>query len=336
MALLTSDQMELYEKDMYVVMNENYKLKQTHFQDIYKLKEGATGGGDKETQILGADKFRKKSFQGQGFQFRSPVQGWQTLVQYETFFDAVKFDKEEVEDNVRNGEVGRTLKNYAASWGDAYRVTKDEFAASFFNKGGHTSGDAIFNGSWGKQVDSSGDLLYDSFPFFNLTGNARTNKAGDTYYNAVTTSAINETNFGTLYDLMAVTNAFTEVTTPMENKPTMCLTQEGADFRAAWVILKTTGMNRSFPGGQLNDRNPWVDRVVPKDWWALSGGAWYLLEAKAQELQFDDRQKPVIEFYRNKENRSYMATVDTRFGVHMKAGVWKKIVRNGGSFSASA
>lgn len=333
---LTSEQMAIYEKDMYPVMNEKYKRKPTKYQEIYSLKSDATGAGDKDTQLLGADKFKQKDSQGQGFTFRSPVQGWQTYVSYETFFDAVKFDKEEVEDNVKNGEVGKTLRNYAASWGDAYRVTKEEFAASFFNKGGFTSGNKIFNGSWGNQTDPSGDLLYDSKPFLNLTGNARTTKDGiATYYNAVITSTLNESNFGELYDLMAVTNAKTEVGTPMENKPTMILTQEGSDFREAWKIINTSGMNKSMPGGQLNDRNPWESRLSVLDWWALTGAAWYVLEAKAEELQFDDRQKPVIEFYRNKETRGYLATVDTRFGIHMKAGSWKKVARNGGSFAAS-
>lgn len=334
--ILTSEQMALYEKDMYPVMNEEYKRKPTKYQEVYSLKADAFGAGDKRTQLLGADKFKQKDAQGQGFTFRSPVQGWQTLVAYQTFFDAVKFDKEEVEDNVKNGIVGKTLRNYAESWGDAYRVTKEEFAASFFIQGGFTSGDEIFNGSWGDNVDSSGDFIYDSKPFFNLTGNPRTTKDGTaTYYNAVTTTALNESNFGTLYDLMAVTNAKTEVGTPMENKPNMLLTQEGSDYRAGWRIINTSGANKSFPGGQLNDRNPWEGRLRVLDWWALTGGAWYVLEAKAKELQFDDRQKPVIEFYRNKETRGYMATVDSRFGVHMRPGVWKKVARNGGSFAAS-
>lgn len=333
--LLTSEQMALFEKDMYPVMNEEYKRKATKFQEIYSLKPGAVGAGDKKTQLLGADKFKKKAFQGQGFTFRSPVQGWQTYVSYDTFFDAVKFDKEEVEDNVKNGGIGKTLKNYAESWGEAYRVTKEEFAASFLIQGGYTTGDEIFNGSWGDNTDSSGNYLYDSKPFFNLTGNKRTTKDGETYYNARVTSELNETNFGTLYDLMAVTNAKTEVGTPMENKPNMILTEEGSDYRAAWKIINTSGLAGSLPGSQLNDRNPWAGKLTVMDWWALSGGAYYVLEAKAKELQFDDRQKPVIEFYRNKETRAYMATVDSRFGVHLKAGAWKKIARDGGSFAAS-
>ena len=334
--LLTSEQMILFNQEMYPVMNMRYKKKATKFQEIFSLKtDGVKGPGDKETQLLGADKFKKKQVQGQGFTFRSPVQGWQTFVSYDTFFDAVKFDKEEVEDNVKEGGIGKTLKNYASSWGEAYRVTKEEFAASFFNQGGYTTGDEIFNGSFGDNTDPSGNYLYDSKPLFNLVGNERTTKDEETYYNARVTSELNETNFGTLYDLMAVTNAKTEIGTPMANKPNMLLTEEGSDNRKGWTIINTIGENGSLPGSGLNDRNYWAGKLRVEDWWALTGGAYYVFEAKAEELQFDDRQKPVIEFYRNKETRSYMATVDTRFGVHLKAGCWNKIARDGGSYAAA-
>ncbi len=334
--LLSGEQMVLFEKDMYPIANEKYKKKPTVYQEVYSLKPNATGGGDKFTQLLGADKLKEKTVQGQGFTFRSPVQGWQSFVAYKTFFDAVKFDKEEVEDNVKNGEIGNTLKNYAASWGEAYRVTKEEFAASFFNQGGYTTGDQIFNGSWGNNTDSSGNYLYDGKPFFNLVGNPRTSKGGvATYYNARTTTTLNETNFGTLYDLMAVTNAKTEVDTNMDNKPNMILTQEGSDARAAWKIINTSGNSGSLPNSELNDRNPWAGKLKVQDWRYLSGDAWFVLEAKAEELEFDDKQKPVMEFYRNKETRGYMATIDTRFGVHLKPGAWKKVARDGGSYATS-
>lgn len=328
---LTSDQMALYEKDMYEVAREAYKLKPEEYKNVYAYTRKNEGAGDKHTQLLGADKLREKTVQGQGFQFRSPKQGWQSLVCYKTFFDAVKFDKEEVEDNVRSGQIGNTLKDYASTWGDAYRVSKEEFAAGFFIYGGLTSGDPIFNGSWGNNTDSSGDLLYDGKPFFNLSGNLRTAKDDAKYYNAVVSSALNPDNFGTLYDLMAVTNAKNEVGGQVENRPDTLLTQEGADYRAARQIVESTYL----PGGELNDINPYAGIVKPLAWSYLSGGAWYVMKAKAPEVLFIDRQQPVIEFYRNKETRGYMATIDARFGVHLKPGAWRRVARNGGSAAAN-
>lgn len=338
MPLLSSDQMVLFEKDMYEVARDAYKIKDTEFDKIYAVDRKASGAGDKKTQLLGADRLTEKEVQGQGFVFRSPVQGWTSYVCYKTFYDAVKFDKEEVEDNVRNGQIGQTLKDYAGTWGDAYRISKEEFAAAFFMYGGLTSGDPIFNGSWGNNTDSSGDLLYDSKPWFNLSGNLRTTKAGLTYYNAVTTSALNATNFGTLYDLMSVTNAYSEHGVKIQNKPDTLLTEEGANFRAACQILES----EKLPGGELNDINPWKKAVYatkPMSWAYLdptiNAGAWYVLKAKSPELLFVDRQQPVLEFYRNKETRGYMATVDARFGVHLKPGAWRVIAKNGGSAAAN-
>lgn len=336
--LLTSDQMVLFEKDMYEVAREGYKIKQTEYDQIYAVDRKVTGAGDKSTQLLGADRLTEKKVQGQGFVFRSPVQGWTSYVAYKTFYDAVGFDKEEVEDNVRNGQIGQTLKDYAFTWGDAYRITKEEFAAAFFMYGGLTSGDPIFNGSWGNNADPSGDLIYDSKPLFNLTGNKRTTKAGKQYYNAVTTSALTETNFGTLYDLMSVTNAYSEHGVKAQNKPDTLLTEEGSYFREACKLLES----EKLPGGELNDINPWKKAVYatkPMSWAYLdptiNAGAWYVLKAKAPQLLFKDRQQPVIEFFRSKETRGYKATVDARFGVHLKPGAWKCIAKNGGSYAAN-
>ena len=331
MAGISSEQMALYKNEMYEVSRESYKLKPTQFDKVYKVNTKAKAAGDKYTQLLGADKLTKKSVQGQGFTFRSPVQGWTTLVCYQTYFDAVKFDKEEVEDNVKSGAIGKTLKDYASTWGDAYRVSKEEFAASFFIYGGLTSGDSIFDGSWGDNTDASGDDLYDGIPLFTLTGVPRTTKDGSTYYNAVTSSALNPTNFGTLYDLMAVTNGYNEVGVRVENAPDTLLTQEGSDYRQARKLLESD----QLPNGQMNDINPFKGICKAQAWSYLSGGAYYVLKAQDPTLQFDDRQAPVIDFYRNKETRGYMATIDSRFGVHLKPGVWRKIARNGGSAAAN-
>jgi len=329
--MLTSDQMELYQKNMYAISREGYKLRPVQYDKIFSIKKDVTGAGDKFTQLLGADKFAEKTVQGKGFVFRSPVQGFQSQVSYKTFYDAVQFDKEEVEDNVKSGAIGRTLNGYAESWGDAYRVTKEEFCASFFNYGGLTSGNAIFNGSWGDNTDSSGDLVYDSKPLFNLTGNARTAKDGTTYYNSVTSSALNPTNFNILYDLMAVTNGYNEVGVRVENKPDTLLTQDGSDFRAARKLLES----EKESGGQLNDKNILQGIVKPLSWSYLENDAWFVMKVKQPELAFEDRQKPLIDFYRNKETRGYMATVDARFGVHLRPGVWRNIARNGGSSAAN-
>jgi hypothetical protein len=155
--------------------------------------------------------------------------------------------------------------------------------------------------------------------------------AASGFYNAVTTGTLTPENFGTLYDLMAVTNAYTEMNTRMENKPDTLLTQDGSDYRLAIRLLQS----QQLPNGQLNDKNPYEGICKAVSWSYLSGGAWYVGLAKAPEIEFHERQKPIIEFYRDQSTRGYRATVDVRFGVHLKPGCWKRWARNGGSFAAT-
>jgi len=208
--MLSTDQMALMEKDMYKVSRETYKEETVMFPKVYKVIANTSGGGDKNTQLLGAHDIKEHETENEDIDFHSPVQGWQAWVKYRTFSDGVNFSKNAVEDNVRNGEIGKTLKGYAATWGSAIRNKKETFAANIFTYGGYTSGDDVYNNSWGNETDSAGDLIYDSKPLFALTGAPRTTKGGGTYYNAISTGALSPTNFETLYILVSDTNSYSE------------------------------------------------------------------------------------------------------------------------------
>jgi len=316
---------------MYGVAREVYKEEPVMHPQIFKMVGDVTGGGDKFTQLLGADRLKEHSTENEDIDFHSPVQGWQTWVKYRTFSDGVNFSKNAVEDNVKNGEIGRTLKGYAATWGSAIRNEKEIFGANIFNYGGYTSGDDIYNNSWGNETDSAGDLIYDSEPLFNLTGNTRTTKGGDTYYNSIASATLTPTNFETLYILVSDTNAYSEQDRRIANKPDTLLTKEGADALMAKRICKS----EQLPGGQLNDLNPYAGLLTPITWGYLSGTGHYIGKRKHDMLQWHDRQKPVIEFFRRPENRGYRASVDTRWGVLLKPGVWRIWGRNGGSSAAT-
>lgn len=329
--MLTGDQIVLMEKDMYKVARESYKEETVQYPNLFKVVKNVKGGGDKFTQLLGANRLKKHTTEDEDIDFHSPVQGWQALVKYHTFSDGVNFTKNAVEDNVRNGEIGRTLKGYAATWGSAIRDEKEIYGANIFTYGGYTSGDEIYNNAWGNEADSSGDLIYDSKPLFVLTGNTRTTKGGGTYYNAIVTGALNPTNFETLYILCSDTNSYSEQDRRVSNKPNTLLTKDGADALQAKRILKSTHL----PGGELNDINPHEGALNPVAWGYLTGTAFYIGRAKADTLQWHERQKPLIEFFRRQENRGYRASVDVRWGVLIKPGVWRDWSRMAGSYSAT-
>lgn len=330
--MLTGDQLALYEKTMYDVARETYKEKEMVGPKIFKMVKGVTGGGDKTTQILGAGRLDEHTAEHQDINFESPAQGWAALVKYRTFSKGVGFSKNSVEDNVKNGMLGKTLKGYAATWGSAIRNEKEIWGADYFNEGGYTSGKSRYNESWGNETDAGGNLLYDSLPLWNLTGNPRTTKGGTTtYYNAIATGTLSPTTFETLYILVSKTNHYSEMDRIIDNKPDTLLTEDGADAIMATRILNTDRL----PGGQLNDTNPYQGMLKNKLAWAyLNDSAFYIGKAKHDFLQWHDRQAPVMEFYRVQDNRGYRATVDVRWGILAKPGVWRIWGRTAGTYTA--
>jgi len=329
--MLTGDQMVLMEKDMYKVARETYKEEPVMYPKVFKVVTGVKGGGDKFTQLLGAHDIKEHTSENEDIDFHSPVQGWQALVRYRTFSDGVNFTKNAVEDNVRNGEIGKTLKGYAGTWGSALRNKKETFGANIFTYGGYTSGDAIYNNAWGNEADAAGDLIYDSDSLFVLTGDTRTTKGGGTYYNAVSTGALNPGNFETLYVLVSDTNSYSEQDRRLSNVPDTLMTKHGADALMAIRICKSS----KLPGGQLNDMNPYEGLLNPLKWGYLTGTAWYIGKVKSDLLQWHERQKPIIEFGRRFENRGYRASVDCRWGVLIKPGIWRIWGRTAGSYAAT-
>lgn len=330
--MLTGDQLALMEKDMYQVARETYKEKPVMHPKVFKMVSGVKGGGDKFTQLLGADRLKEHQSENEDIDFHSPVQGWQSYVKYGTFSDGVNFSKNAVEDNVRNGAIGKTLKGYAATWGSVVRDEKEIFGANIFNYGGYTSGDAIYKNSWGAETDGSGNLVYDTKPLFNLDNNLRTTKGGvATYYNAVQTGSLSPARFETLYVLMSDTNAYSEQDRRTDNEPDTVMTQNGAVALMAKRICKSEKM----PGGNMNDMNPYEGLLNAIRWSYLTGGAWYIGKVMHATMEWHDRQKPLIEFFRNPLNRGYRASIDVRWGVHLKPGCWKAWGRTAGSYAST-
>jgi hypothetical protein len=326
---VAGDQTNLYIKDMYKVAYDVREKKDAKYPMIYNVKSGesVTGAGTKETQLLGADELDLEVTEGSDINFVSPIQGWVFYGKYYTYKKGVKFSFQAVEDDVKLGEL---VKKYAATWEDRAIVAKETLAATVFNSGRDLLGNAVFNGSHTGNTDPSGNLLYDSKPLFNLTGNARTTKGGGTYYNAVTGLAITPANFETLYSLATATNNKDEQDIVRSNPIDTALTRPGADAFSMQKILNTT---RGLPGGQLNDVNPYyglVDTHIAWDYLTVSG-AWYLGKRQDDGLQFHERMNPEFDFFVDPRNKTYNASVVTRFGVFIRD--WHKWVCGGGTYA---
>lgn len=325
MAGLTTDQVALYVKDMYKAEREGFKEAEVKYSQVLKVNNNVTGAGDKVTQILGAGALTRHTTEDQQIVFKSPVQGWEYLVKYWTYSDGIALSKNAVEDTVK---LGNLIKELANTWGRQVRITKETFAARIFNEGGNLSGDWIFNGTHTGNTDSSGNLLYDSKPLFNLTGNARSTKGGGTYYNSVASLTVTPSDFETLYNLQTSTNNRDERDNIVQNPCDTILVRPGADrFKAERIVDTSKGM----PGGQLNDSNPYYKIVSVIDWDYLEAteAAFFVGKRQHPAIQFCERQMSEIRFFRDETNLGYKASINIRIGILIKD--WRCWVRGGGT-----
>jgi len=327
MAGVRGNQLALYVKDMYKAERETYQEVETKYDKVFKVKEvGKNGGaGDKVTQILGAGDLTRNTAEGQDIVFKAPIQGWEFLVKYHTYSDGISLTKEAVEDTVK---LGNLLKELAGTWGKQVRIAKEELGARVFNEGGNLAGDWVLNGTHTGNTDSSGDLLYDGYPLFNLTGNARSSKGGGTYYNSVAGLTVSPSNFETIYNLHTATNNRDERDNIVRNPADTFLVRPGAD---RFLADRIVGTSDGIPGQQLNDKNPYYKLVSVLDWDYLEAAeaAFFVGKRQSEDFQFHERQMPQINFFRDNNNNGYKTSIDIRIGILIKN--WRTWTRGGGT-----
>ncbi len=318
----------LYKKDMYKVkfeMEGKVEAKMRHKQ-ILKYVPSATGAGDKETQLLGLGDLERHTTEGQDINFVSPAQGWEFLTKFHTYSKGVKLTFEAGEDSTKIREL---LRKLAKTWTESSIDARETLAARVFNEGGTLSGDFVFNGSYINESDSSGDLVYDSKPFFVLSGNEYTKKDGSTYFNSVAGLTLDVDNFETIYNLHAATNAYNELGRPTIDPVDTLLTQRGADHQRAKRIQRTT---RGLPGGELNDINVWEGTANPVDWAYLTDTqAFYVGKAASDDLQFIQRMSGSFDYFGDHDNRGSKASYVERIGIWVKG---RPFSRGGGASAA--
>lgn len=101
------------------------------------------------------------------------------------------------------------LVNREDGWGNAQFQGKEDLIVDIFKYCGFTAGNTIFNNDIANiTTHSYGSVLFDSIEFANLTGNKRTAKDANEYFNAVATSGTVVTldNLKTLHNRKVATN----------------------------------------------------------------------------------------------------------------------------------
>ena len=331
MAGLRTDQVALYKADMYKTEQDTKKELKPKYPEVYKVEKATSGAGNKETQLLGAGRLERKTEENAEINFKSPVQGWTTYCSYDTYSAGLALSKEAVEDTKKGPQL---LKKLAAGWTRYGTIAKETLASKAFDYGGDLSGnDECFDGSWLDETDPSGDLLYDGKPLFNLTGNARTTKGGGTYYNSIASLTMNPDDFETLYNLMTATNNRDEEDEIVGNPVDTILCKPGSDkFKAERIVNTSKGL----PSSQNNDKNPYygiIDKIIAWDYLDARGteNAFFVGKRQHEAFTFQERQEQETDFFRDKTNRGYKASVDMRFGLWFKVGAWRAWGRGGGT-----
>lgn len=324
---LTNDQVAVYKADMYVVERERATDADPKYPKIYKVLNATSGSGNKTTQLLGAGRLKRDTTEGEDINFKSPVQGWTAYTKYDNFNAGLIFSKQAVENTEK---LGNMVKDLAKTWTDYVMIAKEELAVRAFNHGGDTSGDYVFLGTFLDETDSSGLLIYDSTPLFNLSDNTRTTKGGGTYYNSKAGLAVTPDNFETIYNLHTATNNKGEEDEVKSNPADTVICIPGSDHFLLKKILDTT---KGLPGGQLNDLNVYfeiVDQIIPWDYLEATAG-WFVGRRNDENFCFVERQSQETDFFRDHKNKSYNASVDAQFSLWFKPLAWRAWTRGGGT-----
>lgn len=298
-------------EDRYDFFFEGYDEVKSIIETIFEIKNPTEGAYDQRTSAIGAGKLVQKASENTSVTFRRPTEAFTAYCVYRDFDDGMELTKNEVND-FPTSKVRDLAQEWIKGWGQALRLTEDDFAVTLFTKGGFTAGHANFgNVIPGLLSQNTDNLAYDAKPFFNRSDNLRTSKGGGTYFNTIT-GTLDISNYETLYNRVFVTNAKNERDERINLKMGKVALVFPPQQRSAAV---RTIESEYLPGDNKNDRNPHFKSAELVEWDALNvnESAWYLGVLK-QGIRFYRRGKPEIRMFRNEDNFSYRSTINARYG----------------------
>lgn len=208
------------------------------------------------------------------------------------------------------------LKNYIKENAPgAIMRTKDGEIAKLFDNGFDTSGASVFNNSTTTEADPSGDLIYDSSPFFAKDGGGyeHTSKGGTDYYNALDAQTLSEPNLETAHNLLVDTNAKLENDEPFDNSQNKVIMVKPGKALDADRIINSTLIAES----QNNDLNPLKGEYdVVSNPYLTNSNYWYI-GRRGFGIRMYDMKEPIIKFWEDMDTSELRAKVTLRlaFGV---------------------
>jgi hypothetical protein len=305
-------------KDLYGYSMERMEYAKTK-EDWLDIWDEVTVEGDywQETSVIGPKKLRKTG-QNEGFTLSGASEGYTVYGSIFDYTDAIAMSYDAVRDVKK---VKNILRSCAEGWGEGAIVTRLDFYANWFNKGGYTAGYWAFNGTpeSGRVTDTSNVGCYDSasssaiVALFARTGDTykHTSKVGaSSYYNALASGVLTNTSIVNLVNLVEVTNAYDEQDVQIPIDVDTILYPKGQ-----WETINRILESDQVAGGTLNDKQV-IGRKLKYRYEVaqFSDTDAIFVGVKKKGFKMLKRMDPVYDFFENKMARAYVATVEMRMG----------------------
>jgi len=308
--MLRADVAEGMKKNMYKYYDEGeaYSDYKPVYPQIFEI-EKVTGAYEQGTSVIGVGRLTKVN-EGAPFPVTNPREGFTTYGANRTFKDSIIITRETQDDHQKIEDL---LRKMAKGWGKEWPETKDDWAAQVYLYGGYTAGHTVFNNDIdGVLATGYGQFPYDGIPFFNLSNNTRSSKAGGTYYNGAALG-LTVTNFQTQWDLMTVTNAKNEKDLDEVIEPNALIVGAGAIVWTARTLLETT----LIPGSSANDTNLLKGIVDLIPWRKVTDTNFWCLSKTKNGKVFQERMEPEVDFFEDKNTKNWHATIMGRVGIRI-------------------
>ena len=295
---------EMMKKDLYGYFWESYPEIPPRYEQIFEVVE-SKAAYEMFTTAIGLGELLEKP-EMEDIQSDTPMESYTIVCKNRAFARSVTLSKESIEDAQKGGNL---LSTVVGSWGKEIPRTKEKFYAQFFNYGAYTAGHAVFNNSIPNVVsDPSGNFIYDGQPFFS---DAHPDKVGNTYSNYLASTSLTYDNLKAAYTRYTDTNSRDERGEKIEQEPDVLLIPRGDMRFTAQEILNS----EKEPGVFDNTTNVLRNIIQPLEWAYLKDSdGWFLGKLKAGLMATDRMADIEIDFFQNEIQKSYTATVYTRFG----------------------
>jgi hypothetical protein len=289
-------------KDSYNYFWENYPLTAPKYEELFEVVP-SDAAYEQFTSAIGLGELLEKP-EGEDLQSDAPIESYTIVCKNRSFGRLVRFSYESIQDSKK---IGNLLMTTVGTWGKMVPITKEKFYAKFFNYGAVTAGNDIFDNTiTGVVTDSSGDLIYDGYPFFY---SAHPDKVGNTYRNYTTTRPLSHDNLKTTYLTYVNDNNRDERGEIFDITPDVLLIATGLKFTAQEILNSTL-----IPSSMDNTTNVLAAIVSPMEWAFVSDSDGWYLGKKKMGLMATDRQDVMLDFWQDETSKDYFASIFTRWG----------------------